>query len=587
MHVQVSVSSVWQYETGLIGLQWDNINEEYNYFRFSSAILIMGLDTLIYFALTLYLDRVWPSRYGQREPWYFLCTPSFWCPSRQKQVEDADISSSEMQMTRRMSTLMSSEVYEPMGSEYIHKGAAISVRDLKKTFGDPFGQTEVKAVNGVSLDIYEGEIFCLLGHNGAGKTTTIGMLTGLLEISSGDAKICGLDVKTQMTEIRKSLGVCPQHDVLWSRLTCREHLELFARLKGVPKEHVPKEAEEILQLVGLEEKTDDFPPNMSGGQRRKLSLGIALIGGSKIVFLDEPTSGMDPQSRRTTWNLIQKVKKDRAIVLTTHFMDEADILGDRIAIMSTGVVRCCGSPLFLKQKFGVGYTFVVSLEAGIKPTVVKAEVDAIVMQTVEGASVVSVAGGEIAYRLPFTETQSFPDMLEALDAKKKDLRITGYGVSVTTLEEVFMKIGEDFGDIDKETGTVLPNRTSILKQGFARKTSHASSIQERETAPLRTYVHPENGATDAKEGEGVAKSHSKKDEDESLSRIFAQPTFRLQDQKECDVLITHCWAIMYKRFWWSLRDARAMLFVIVLPCLLTALNFGVQNLQLAIDYPNL
>ena len=172
---------------------------------------------------------------------------------------------------------------------------------------------EVKAVQKISLDMYKGEIFCLLGHNGAGKTTTIGMMTGLLNVTSGNAWILQNNISdpAQMQIVRKDLGICPQHDVLWPKLTVREHLWLFARLKGVPNDKVEAEVQQIANNTGLygDGNIDKFPIQMSGGQRRKLSLGIALIGGSKIVFLDEPTSGMDPQSRRITWDLISREKK--------------------------------------------------------------------------------------------------------------------------------------------------------------------------------------------------------------------------------------------------------------------------------------
>ena len=147
------------------------------------------------------------------------------------------------------------------------------------------------------------------------------MLTGLLEITSGDAWILGNSVQSGgMKSIRKSLGVCPQHDTLFSRLTVREHLELFCRLKGVPSALIQQEVDKTVESIGLGDRQNEFPPNLSGGNKRKLSLGIALIGGSKIVFLDEPTSGIDPQSRRVTWDLIAREKKNRCIILTTHFM---------------------------------------------------------------------------------------------------------------------------------------------------------------------------------------------------------------------------------------------------------------------------
>merc|ERR1719461_587191 len=389
----LSTNSLAQYEQYQLGLQWDNIGEEWLNFSFDTALLMLFFDSVIYVVLTLYFDKVWPSRYGQRLHPLFFASKAFWCPQQaQNDVLDMTNSPKESFLHRQMSK------YEELSGEeqYGHDNRLIKVRGLKKHFSSLFdfsksGQV-VKAVDGVSLDMYKGEVFCLLGHNGAGKTTTIGMLTGLLPVTEGDAMINGHPVTTQMGEIRKNLGVCPQHDVLFRRLTSEEHLKLFARLKGVPEKYIQNEVERTLIQVGIMEKRKSFPHQMSGGQRRKLSLGIALIGGSKIVFLDEPTSGMDPQSRRVTWNMIAKEKKNRCIILTTHFMDEADILGDRVAVMADGQVQCCGSPLFLKRQYGVGYTFTVSLNIDVDDsTQTKEQIDDIVLKTVPRSECVANA----------------------------------------------------------------------------------------------------------------------------------------------------------------------------------------------------
>lgn len=145
-----------------------------------------------------------------------------------------------------------------------------------------------------------------------------------------------------MDQIRKSLGLCPQHDVLFDDLTVAEHLYFYAQLKGLPRQKCPEEVKRMLHVLGLEEKRDSRSRFLSGGMRRKLSIGIALIAGSKVLMLDEPTSGVDAISRRAIWDLLQQHKSDRTILLTTHFMDEADLLGDRIAIMAKGSCSAAG-----------------------------------------------------------------------------------------------------------------------------------------------------------------------------------------------------------------------------------------------------
>lgn len=162
-----------------------------------------------------------------------------------------------------------------------------------------------------------------------------------------------------MEEIRKFLGVCPQHDILYDNLTVREHLELFAVFKGMDAQNIPEAVEKAINDVDLKDKADYLSKNLSGGQKRKLSVAIAFIGPSKLIYLDEPTSGMDTSARRYIWDILKKYKKDRIIILTTHFMDEADYLGDRISIIGEGKLICCGSPGFLKTKFGIGYNLTI------------------------------------------------------------------------------------------------------------------------------------------------------------------------------------------------------------------------------------
>lgn len=205
--------------------------------------------------------------------------------------------------------------------------------------------------------MYSDQIFVLLGHNGAGKTTTLSMLTGLFGATEGTAEVFGVDIFNDMERVRQIMGVCPQHDILFELLTAQEHLEFFYDLKGADPDPAKKKADidKLMIDVGVSDKKNSLATHLSGGNKRKLSVAIALCGGSKFVLLDEPTSGMDLQARRQLWNMLKECKKDRIVVLTTHYMDEADILGDRIGIMANGKLTCLGTSMFLKNKFGVGY----------------------------------------------------------------------------------------------------------------------------------------------------------------------------------------------------------------------------------------
>ena len=189
------------------------------------------------------------------------------------------------------------------------------------------------------------------------------MLTGMLPASGGTATIQGLDIHHKMAEIRRSTGFCPQHNILWDDLTVKEHMDIYAELKGLDPETREEQCQGLIVAVGLGAKSDKRSKSLSGGMKRKLSLAIALMGqNTKVVLLDEPTSGMDPWSRRSTWDIIKSFREGRIIVLTTHFMDEADVLGDRIAVMSHGKLQAIGDSIRLKKRFGAGYHLTIVLE---------------------------------------------------------------------------------------------------------------------------------------------------------------------------------------------------------------------------------
>lgn len=247
--------------------------------------------------------------------------------------------------------------------------AGLRVIGLKKTYFKKAcgrkSKNDVHAVRGIWFEAADRELLALLGHNGAGKSTTFSMLTGVLEPSEGTAKICGFDIKTEIDEIRKVMGVVPQFDILWGELTANEHMKIFSEIKGVPKgEGMDRSIDRLLESVGLLGVKNARVANFSGGMKRRLSVAIASIGNPRIIFLDEPTTGMDPVSRRDVWNLVQKLKKDKVVILTTHAMEEADILSDRIAVVCDGKLKCIGTPLYLKNTFGDGYRITLVIEPG-------------------------------------------------------------------------------------------------------------------------------------------------------------------------------------------------------------------------------
>jgi len=280
---------------------------------------------------------------------------------------------------------------------------ALRISDVHKGYKTSFLSKEVKmALDGVSLNLYEDQIFGLLGHNGAGKSSLVSIISGITDQTSGSVRVFGYDTRTQMPRIRAMMGVCPQENVLYDKLTVREHLEVFGGLRGVDGAKLNSAVVEMMRDIDLADQENARAITLSGGQKRKLSLGMAMIGNPKVILLDEPTSGMDPYSRRKVWDLLQKRKKDHVILLTTHSMDEADILADRKAVLSKGKVQCIGSSLFLKSKYGLGYHLNIM-------TTGEAPVDKIlelIRQFIPQAHFIKQMGTDLSYSLPQSESQS-------------------------------------------------------------------------------------------------------------------------------------------------------------------------------------
>uniref|UniRef100_A0A672UYN6 P-type phospholipid transporter n=1 Tax=Strigops habroptila TaxID=2489341 RepID=A0A672UYN6_STRHB len=348
-----------------VGVQWDNFFEsplEEDGFSITTSAVMMMFDTFLYGVMTWYIESVFPGQYGIPRPWYFPFTKSYWFGEKPQDREH-----------RYPDQKGPSEVCKE--EEPTHLSLGVSIQNLVKVYRDG----KKVAVDGLTLNFYEGQITSFLGHNGAGKTTTMSILTGLFPPTSGTAFILGKDIRSELSNIRQNLGVCPQHNVLFDLLTVEEHIWFYARLKGLPEKKVKEEVEQMAVDVSLPHKLKARTSKLSGGMQRKLSVALAFVGGSKVVILDEPTAGVDPYSRRGIWELLLKYRQGRTIILSTHHMDEADILGDRIAIISHGKLCCVGSSLFLKNQLGTGYYL----------TLVKKDVDSSLSSCRNSSSTVS------------------------------------------------------------------------------------------------------------------------------------------------------------------------------------------------------
>jgi ABC-2 type transport system ATP-binding protein len=220
---------------------------------------------------------------------------------------------------------------------------AIQTFSLSRKFGD------LVAVDGIDLSIKKGELFSLLGPNGAGKTTAIKMLCCLLRPSSGTATIMGRGIHDDPMAVKRIIDVSPQETAIAEHLNAWENLSLIGGIRGLAKEEVKKRSEDLLEMVGLTKRAKEQVRKFSGGMKRRLSIAMALVSDPQVLFLDEPTLGLDPQSRRGIWEHIAELKGKKTIVLTTHYLEEADALADRIAIIDEGKIAALGTPQELKD----------------------------------------------------------------------------------------------------------------------------------------------------------------------------------------------------------------------------------------------
>jgi ABC-2 type transport system ATP-binding protein len=316
---------------------------------------------------------------------------------------------------------------------------AIEAKGLVKTFG------ENRAVDGVDLKVKAGTIYGVLGPNGAGKTTTIKMLATLLRADAGSARIFGHDITKEPQIVRQLIGVTGQYASVDESLSATENLIIFSRLLGLSRKEARVKAAELLEEFGLTEAAKRPLKNFSGGMRRRLDLAASLIAQPPLIFLDEPTTGLDPRTRNQMWETIRKlVKNGSTVLLTTQYLQEADELADRVAVIDHGRVVAEGTIDELKQSVGTS-----SLHLSVQNMDQLAEARKLVESMLHVTSLVSAEGGKIT--VPLAETSIVTDLLIAL--REKGIQLAEMSIQKPTLDEVFLTItgqGDKGVSIDSE-----------------------------------------------------------------------------------------------------------------------------------------
>ncbi|KXS09467.1 P-loop containing nucleoside triphosphate hydrolase protein [Gonapodya prolifera JEL478] len=431
------------------------------------AMVFMVVEIPVYLLLSYYLGKVLPSEYGVRRPFWFPVTDAInFFQSRSTSRSPGGSGS----LSRKDIAIVTPEHEQPQSSAPLHRSTSshlvtipeedddvrderkrieageydptrtpLVIKGMRKVYEGRMGKGAKVAVKNITVAAEAGKVFGLLGPNGAGKTTLISILTGIYPPTSGEAIIAGYNISTNMAEVHRNIGICPQHDILWDDLTVEEHLLFYARLKGVPAQDESKAVAESMKAVALEKFAGRLSKGLSGGEKRRLSIAIALVGDPACVFLDEPTTGLDPEVRRMIWDIIVKARKHKTIILTTHSMEEAEVLCSRIGIMAKGTMRCLGSVLRLKQLYGAGFKLTLSAAAEDMR-----RASGYVESLLPSGAYERIDSFQTSAAYEFKPSPGLVGQLfEILQRDSKANGITDWGISETSLEEVFLEIITD------------------------------------------------------------------------------------------------------------------------------------------------
>ncbi|XP_072945673.1 uncharacterized protein ldd [Epargyreus clarus] len=369
--------------------------------------------------------------------------------------------------------------------------AGVSIINVSKIYNEGTRRAKL-ALDNVSIELEKGQITTLLGHNGAGKTTLINILTGAARPTSGTVALRAAGAAR--------LGVCPQHDVLFEQLTAREHVQLYAQLKArAALQHVREEVDSILRVLSLGAAADERASRLSGGTRRRLCVALAFVARPALVSLDEPTAGVDPAARREIWSMIMKLRENRTILLTTHHLDEAELLSDQIVIMHKGQIHTIGSPIDIKRSLGSGYKLTVmypdkqlhiqdeALQDDVCIEEKTKQLLAVTRNVIKNANLVDVNGLEVEVNLPFFDpdgvSNNFLELCKVMEAGKNGLGYRSFEMDCSSLEQVFFQICNQ-ADI---------SMNSIEYDGAESSKSASSGSARRSRGPLVRAAGPRAG----------------------------------------------------------------------------------------------
>ncbi|GJP54911.1 hypothetical protein CLOM_g13925 [Closterium sp. NIES-68] len=426
-----------------------------------TAVAILAVEWLVFLLLAIYLDQVVSAGSGVRKhPLFFLRGCKSGCRkllgSLKKVLGTCGIGDARVHAAFQEGMggekedkakghlggfdveLEKRKVQHHLGNADLsaHQHPSILCAGLSKVYPSRDGSGPKEAVAGMWLGVARGECFGMLGPNGAGKTTALRMMMGFLKATGGAVHVEGMDISDDMEDVYALMGVCPQHDLLWEQLTGREHLLFYGRLKNLCGAALAAAVGASLSGVRLLAEADKPVHQYSGGMKRRLSVAISLIGDPLVVYMDEPSTGLDPSSRMHLWSVVKRAKKHCAIVLTTHSMEEAEALCDRMGIFVRGRFACIGSAQELTARYGGCYIFTVTT-----PVDQEASAALLALSLSINASRIYNLSGTQKFEMP-VEDVKISDAFAAVQAAKMSMNIQAWGLTNSTLEDVFIKVAK-------------------------------------------------------------------------------------------------------------------------------------------------
>lgn len=432
----------------------------------SDCLIVLYLSSIIYTILGIYLYEVMPKDFGVKKNLLFFLNnikSSSSKKSNKSLLAINDTRDKELNVVNNEDLMQ-----EIIKIEDILKFDDTLTKDNNLTkyplvcynLSKQYETNSKKSLNNFNIVLNENEIFGLLGPNGAGKTTFFSLLTGMFSPTEGNAWVAGQSILDNITKVQEMIGYCPQFDILWSDLSIEQHLHFYCMLKNIDENMINNIVNETLQNVHLLAYKDLLIKELSGGMRRRLSLGISLVGNPKVVFLDEPTTGLDPENKRQIWEILSKCKTGKSLILTTHIMEEAEILSDRLGIIFNGELKCLGTKNKIKNNYGRGFklTFNLQEKYSIENNIVlnnKEYLDSlandneIVKQIslfIKGifseAELFECYKESIIYIIPI-EVFDAELLYNKLENQKSELKIDSWAISQMNLEDIFIKLTEN------------------------------------------------------------------------------------------------------------------------------------------------